>query len=199
MGFWQQRAEAKTRRQFDALGADCQFTGINYEVKGHVEAGAGCIFAGNLVLRTHKGGRVRFGNEVELGDYVLVQINSSLEVGGGTFIGPYTVIRDTNHHFQGSDIHWRLMPHITEPITIGKNCYIGAGSYIMPGVAIGDGAVIAPMSVVHKSVPPLEVWSGAPAARIAHRTDPAARSSLRKAVEIAALYGFEEPAAATEG
>ena len=199
MGWWQKRREATVRRQFDALGSDCQFTGINYEIKGHIEAGSRCLFAGNLVLRTHKGGKVRLGNEVELGDYVLVQINSALEVGDGTYIGPYTVLRDTNHHFQGADIHWRLMPHITEPIKIGKNCHIGAGTYIMPGVTIGDGAVVAPMSVIHKDVPALEVWAGAPASRIAHRTDPGARSSLKKATEIAALFGFEPPAAAAEG
>lgn len=194
MGWLLRWREGKTRRKFDALGEGCQFTGINYEIKGHVAAGRDCQFAGNLVLRTHKRGHIRLGDGVEISDYVLVQVNAGLDVGDGTYIGPYTVLRDTNHHFQGSDLHWRLMPHITEPIRIGKNCYIGAGSYIMPGVTIGDGAVIAPMSVIHRDVPALEVWSGAPASRIAHRTDPSARSSLRKATEIAALYGFEPPA-----
>lgn len=191
MGWLNDWRKRRVRRRFKALGADCVFSGVNYDLKGRVEAGVGCKFGGNLVLRTHKGGRIAFGNNVEVADYVLVQVNAGLTVGDDTYIGPYTVLRDTNHHFQGADIHWRLMPHITEPIVVGKGCYIGPGCYIMPGVTIGDGAVIAPMSVVHKNVPPLEVWSGAPASRIAHRTDATKLSSQRKAQEIAALFGFE--------
>lgn len=197
MNWWQQRREQKIRRAFKALGSGCRFNGEGYELKGHVEAGKDCQFGGNLVLRTHKGGKIVFGDGVEVGDYVLVQVNAGLEVGANTCIGPYTVFRDTNHLFQGTDIHWRLTPHLTEPIRVGKNCFIGAGCYIMPGVHIGDGAVIAPMSVVHKNVPELEVWSGSPASRIAHRTDPSLRSSLKKSAEIAALFGFEAPETAT--
>lgn len=198
MGLLESWRKRRVRKYFRALGPECHFNGTNYDCKGRIQAGAECRFGGNLVLRTHKGGHIIFGDRVEVGDYVLVQVNAGLDVGEGTYIGPYTVIRDTNHFFQGSDMHWRLMPHITEPIRIGKNCYIGAGCYIMPGVTIGDGAVIAPMSVVHKEVAPLEVWAGAPATRIAHRTDASVRSSQRKAAEIAALYGFELPTTTAE-
>lgn len=198
MGWFQDWRKRRVRRRFKALGENCTFSGINYDLKGRLEAGGDCLFGGNLVLRTHKGGAIRFGSRVEIGDYVLVQVNKGLTVGDDTYIGPYTVLRDTNHHFQGNDIHWRLMPHITEPIIVGNGCYIGPGCYIMPGVTIGDGAVIAPMSVVHKNVGPLEVWSGAPAARIAHRTNPELLSSQRKAQEIAALYGFAASASPDE-
>ena len=149
MGWLNDFRKRRIRRRFKQLGDACVFSGVNYDLKGRVEAGAGCLFGGNLVLRTHKGGHIRFGNNVEVSDYVLVQVNAGLDVGNDTYIGPYTVLRDTNHFFQGSDMHWRLMPHITEPIVVGKGCYIGPGCYIMPGVNIGDGAVIAPMSVVH--------------------------------------------------
>ena len=66
-----------------------------------------------------------------------------IEVGPRTFIGPHCVLRDTNHSFHGSDLHWRLLPHITEPIVVGERCYLGARSYVMPGVTVGDAAVVA--------------------------------------------------------
>jgi acetyltransferase-like isoleucine patch superfamily enzyme len=46
---------------------------------------------------------------------------------------------------------------------IGKNCFIGAGSIIMPGVTIGDGSVVGSGSVVTKDVPPGSIVAGNPA------------------------------------
>ncbi len=51
-------------------------------------------------------------------------------------------------------------------IEIKDWAYIGASSYIMPGVTIGEGSLIAACSVVTRSVPPKEVWGGIPARRI---------------------------------
>ncbi len=48
-------------------------------------------------------------------------------------------------------------------VTIGDWVYIGTNSLIMPGVTIGDGALIAAGSVVTKSVPPKVVVGGNPA------------------------------------
>jgi len=191
MGWWQDWKDRAVRKKFKRLGRDCTFVGTNYELKGRVEAGDAVRFGGNLVLRTHKGGHIRLGDAVEIGDYVIIQANAAVEVGEGALIGPYAVLRDTNHLFQGSDAHWRLMPHITEPIHIGKGAYIGAGSYVMPGVTIGDGAVIAPMSVVHRDVPALEVWAGSPASKVAHRMEPDQLSAQRKSQEWARMFGFE--------
>jgi acetyltransferase-like isoleucine patch superfamily enzyme len=47
--------------------------------------------------------------------------------------------------------------------TIGNDVWIGHGAFILPGVTIGDGAVIAAMSVVTKDVPPYAVVAGSPA------------------------------------
>lgn len=47
--------------------------------------------------------------------------------------------------------------------TIGNDVWIGHGSFIMPGVAVGDGACIGAMSVVTKDVPPFALVAGSPA------------------------------------
>jgi acetyltransferase-like isoleucine patch superfamily enzyme len=46
---------------------------------------------------------------------------------------------------------------------IGNHCQIGAHSFVMPGVAIGDNCVVAPASVVMRDVPPNTLVAGNPA------------------------------------
>lgn len=48
-------------------------------------------------------------------------------------------------------------------VTIEDNCYIGAGSQIMPGVTVGAGSLVAAGSIVTKSVPTGHVVGGNPA------------------------------------
>ncbi len=48
-------------------------------------------------------------------------------------------------------------------IIIGKNCFIGMRSMILPNVTIGDNSIVAAGAVVTKSIPSGEVWGGVPA------------------------------------
>ncbi|MES2301023.1 MAG: DapH/DapD/GlmU-related protein [Pseudomonadota bacterium] len=56
----------------------------------------------------------------------------------------------------------------TAPVKIGRNCFIGAGAMICPGVTIGDGVIVAAGSVVQRDIPGDCVVSGNPA-RIVRR------------------------------
>jgi len=51
-------------------------------------------------------------------------------------------------------------------ITLKRGCWIGANAIILPGVTIGNNAVVGAGSVVTKSIPSREVWGGNPAKRI---------------------------------
>ncbi|WP_346780779.1 DapH/DapD/GlmU-related protein [Paenibacillus sp. PastF-2] len=48
------------------------------------------------------------------------------------------------------------------PVTIGKNCWIGAGAVILPGISIGDNTVIGAGSIVTKDIPANVVAIGNP-------------------------------------
>lgn len=69
----------------------------------------------------------------------------------------------------------RPRPHAVatqvKPIVIGNDVYIGHGAMIMPGVTVGDGAVVAAMAVVTKSVPPYAIVGGNPARIIRMRVE----------------------------
>ena len=69
------------------------------------------------------------------------------------------MLADTNHHpvHEGQSVR-------VAPVKLGRNVWLGRGVIVLPGVSIGDHAVIAAGSVVFCDVPPREVWRGNPAA-----------------------------------
>lgn len=52
---------------------------------------------------------------------------------------------------------------IVRPISIGKRCFIGGSSMIMPGVTVGDESIVAAGAVVFDDVPPRSIVAGNPA------------------------------------
>jgi len=49
------------------------------------------------------------------------------------------------------------------PVAIGRRCFIGGGSVVMPGVTVGDGSIVGAGSVVIADVPPRSIAAGNPA------------------------------------
>lgn len=109
---------------------------------------------------------------VKIGDNVHIQMDCKLfAVGGGIEIGDGTIFSHEiqvfarNHNYDSEDL--RLLPYderdVKKKVTIGKYVWIGARSTILPGVSIGDGAVIGAGSVVAKDVPKYAVVGGNPA------------------------------------
>jgi acetyltransferase-like isoleucine patch superfamily enzyme len=68
-----------------------------------------------------------------------------------------------------SNFQIKRPPTILKRTMIGNDVYIGHGAFIMPGVTIGNGAVIGAMSVVTKDVPDYAIVAGSPARVIRKR------------------------------
>lgn len=60
---------------------------------------------------------------------------------------------------------------LTSPVRIGAQSFLGMGVLVMPGVTIGEGAIVGAGSVVTKDVPADEVWAGNPARRVCTTDD----------------------------
>jgi acetyltransferase-like isoleucine patch superfamily enzyme len=63
-------------------------------------------------------------------------------------------------------------------VTIGHDVWFGSGAFILSGVSIGDGAVVAAHAVVTKDVPPYAIVGGNPAGVIRYRFDEATVAAL---------------------
>jgi acetyltransferase-like isoleucine patch superfamily enzyme len=89
-----------------------------------------------------------------------------ISIGSDTLIGAYCYIISGNHRFATPDLPVRTQGYQGAPITMGRNVWLGAHVIVLPGVTIGDNAVIGAASVVTTSVPAAEIWAGVPARRI---------------------------------
>jgi hypothetical protein len=64
------------------------------------------------------------------------------------------------------------------PIVIGNDVWSGFGSLVLPGVTVGDGAILAAGAVVTRDVPPYSIVGGVPAKVISYRFEEPVRAAL---------------------
>lgn len=106
-----------------------------------------------------------FGKNISIGKDVFInsgchfQDQGGITIGDGALIGHNVVLATINHDLipgNGRKNHYA-------PITIGRNVWVGSNATILPGVTIGEWAVVAAGAVVTKDVPPYTVVGGTPA------------------------------------
>ena len=111
---------------------------------------------------TECGINIRIGKNVFINSGCCFQDHAGIEIGDGALIGHQVVISTLNHDIYPSN-RADMMPN---PVKIGKNVWIGAHATILPGVTIGDNAIIAAGAVVTKDVVKNTVVGGVPAKKI---------------------------------
>lgn len=106
------------------------------------------------------GHHVHFGKNIYANFNLTMVDDTHIYVGDNTMFGPNVTIATGGHP---------ILPELREqgyqynaPVRIGKNCWIGAGAVIVPGVTIGDNVVIGAGSVVTKDMPSNVVAVGNP-------------------------------------
>lgn len=127
--------------------------------KMFAEIGSNCYI--EPPFHANWGGRhVHFGNLVYANFNLTMVDDTHIYVGDYTMFGPNVTVATAGHP---------IMPELREkayqynfPVRIGRNCWIGAGALIMPGITIGDNVVVGAGSVVTKDLPSNVVAAGNP-------------------------------------
>jgi len=127
--------------------------------KMFAEIGSNCYI--EPPFHANWGGRhVHFGNSVYANFNLTMVDDTHIYVGDYTMFGPNVTVATAGHP---------IMPELREkayqynfPVRIGRNCWIGAGALIMPGITIGDNVVVGAGSVVTKDLPSNVVAVGNP-------------------------------------
>jgi maltose O-acetyltransferase len=108
-----------------------------------------------------------YGENIYLGNHVFFNLNcmiidnNRVEIGDHGMVGPGVQIYTAAHPLdaESRDQGWEE----TRPVTIGNSVWIGGSAILLPGVTIGDQAVIGAGAVVTKDVPARVVVAGNPA------------------------------------
>ena len=127
-------------------------------------------------------------NYPEFGDHLVIGKFCQIASGTKFIMGPanHRISSATTYPFNVFGSAWteNTPPHMAQlprkgDTVIGNDVWIGRESIIMPGVKIGDGAIIAAYSVVVKDVPAYTVYGGNPARFIKERFDAELKDLLR--------------------
>jgi acetyltransferase-like isoleucine patch superfamily enzyme len=146
------------------------------------------LYAGNVIGSRFTTGHsvlVRetnsIGDDVSIGSHSIVEhhaaIGHRVRLHSGVFVPEYSVLEDDSwigpHAVLTNTRHPRCvnMPRCLEPVTIKSGAKIGANATLLPGVVIGEMALVAAGAVVTKNVPPRMVVAGNPAAIISSIDD----------------------------
>jgi acetyltransferase-like isoleucine patch superfamily enzyme len=109
-------------------------------------------------------GWMETGNEVSFGPGChIYEPRSGLSIGNYCLIGGGVLICGVNHGHAIESIPMRRQKSEAAPIIIGNNVWIGMGAIILPGVKVGEGAIIAAGAVVTADVAPGQIVAGVPA------------------------------------
>jgi len=157
--------QREQRKRLDLVHRFNQLTPSDLEGKAAMlkemfaEIGAGCYI--ETPFHANWGGRhVHFGRDIYANFNLTLVDDTHIYVGDCTQFGPNVVLATAGHP---------VCPELRErgyqfnaPIRIGRNCWLGAGAVVVPGVTIGDNVVVGAGSVVTRDLPSNVVAAGAP-------------------------------------
>lgn len=147
-GRFEERREL-ARKAMGAFGESFIVPPIRWEFGNHIFVGDGCLINTDCLFMD--------GADVVIGDFTLVAPGCKFVTAGHPVMPEERMVVDAD---TGRLDHAVC---INKPITVGRNCWIGAGAIILGGVTIGDGTTVGAGSVVTRSLPERVVAAGNPA------------------------------------
>ena len=112
--------------------------------------------------------------QISLAAFVHVWGGGGVYIGNRVMIGAHTAIASRTHDY-GQDIMYYTV--VRKPVTIEDDVWIGSNCVILPGIHIGEGAVVGAGSVVTRDIDAKTVVAGVPARVVARRRERAVQGS----------------------
>ena len=109
------------------------------------KVGKGCFIGDNV--------------RIDTGHADMITLEDNVSIAGGTRLLCHQ--RDFSDYYVGHD--YMKLGYSVRPIVLKKGCLIGMESFVMPGVTIGEGAIVGAGSMVTKDIPAWTIATGRPA------------------------------------
>ena len=114
-------------------------------------------------------GEVHIGDRSTIGHNSVLVSRERIQIGNDCMLAAFCYVLDVDHEFADLEKPIPQQGLRIKPVIVGNDVWVGAGTFILRGVTIGDGAVVAANSVVTEDVPPYTVVAGSPARVIKQR------------------------------
>jgi acetyltransferase-like isoleucine patch superfamily enzyme len=131
--------------------------------------GSGCTIEKTVSFRSAE--QIEIGNRVVIGPFSVIWASehARLVIEDDVLLGPHVTLLTANHGIRAVDRPIRDQPQVEREIRIARGAWIGAQAVVLPGVTVGEGAVVAAGAVVNRDVRPFEIVGGVPARTIGSR------------------------------
>lgn len=140
--------------------------GVVQQLESMQALGAGVLVNGQMQLDPT---RTWFGDDVSVNAGLTVFGTGALRVGSHVHFGLNVRIITDNHNFEQPEALPYDKVRLPGDVVIGDCAWIGDSVVIVPGVTVGEGAILAAASVVTRDVEPMAIVGGAPAELIRFR------------------------------
>lgn len=138
-------------------------------IVGDVRLGAGTRVDAFVTMT----GRVRVGRSVHISTGACIFGGEGVEIGDCSAISVQAKIFTATEDLSGDSFVNPTIDHdrapIAAPIRIGRHCVVGAGSVLLPGADMPDGACLGALSLLKRPVPEWSINAGVPARYIKAR------------------------------
>lgn len=131
--------------------------------KNAISISSKSTFGKNTRVTAGGKGKINIGKSVLVDDSTFIMAQEKIEIGENTSIASFCFITDFNHKYENLNISVLYQGYEADSVSIGRNVWIGTHVIVLPGVKIGDGAVIGAGSVVTHDVPENSIAVGNPA------------------------------------
>ncbi len=122
---------------------------------------------GTIIWIGDEQGSIQLADQVYVGPYAFLgTYNHKLQIGENSMIGANCYVITENHGKQRGDIPFKQQNYDGSDVVIGRNVWLGCHVTVLPGISIGDNAIVGAGAVVTKNIPANETWAGVPAKKI---------------------------------
>ena len=133
-----------------------------YQAVFHMEIAKGaCIHKGAEIRDGYK---ICIGPRTIVGDDCILDGRGTLVIGNDVNISSRASIYTAQHQINSPDFSGEF-----KGVTIGHHAWISANTVVLPGVSVGEGAVLAAGGIATKNLDPFNVYGGVPAKKIGER------------------------------
>ncbi len=116
----------------------------------HVTIGKKVRVHSGCKIKARKGSVLTLEDGVKFNYNCIIACHECISIGAGTVFGPSAYVYDHDHDYRHPLLEDR---YLSNPVTIGKECWIGANTVILRGSSIGDHCVIGAGCVIKGDVP----------------------------------------------